>query len=81
MIGLMSVRRFFARSDLSQTAAVSAQNKSQLISHEISSELISTLGALVHLDCESPKIPCLCDSWYVRFAIRTFWHDLYLSRL
>ena len=75
LIGLMPVRRFFSRSDFSQTTVVSTQNKSQRASHEIFSKLISTLSALIHLDCESPKVPCFCGSWYVRCAIRTLWHS------
>ena len=71
----MSVRCFFPHSNLSQTTVVSAQDKSQRASHEIFSKLISTLSALVHLDCESPKIPFFGGSWYVCCAIRAFRHN------
>jgi hypothetical protein len=55
---------------------VRAQNKSQRASHEIFSKLISTFGALVHLYCESAKVPFFCGPWYVKCAIRAFWHNL-----
>jgi hypothetical protein len=51
LIGFMPVCRFFTYSDLSQTTVVSAQDKSQRASHEIFSKLVSTLSALIHLDC------------------------------
>jgi hypothetical protein len=70
------VRRFFPHSNLSQTTIVSAQNKSQRASHEIFSKLVSTLRALIHLDCKSPKVPLFHASRHVRFAIRTSWHNL-----
>jgi hypothetical protein len=75
-MGLEPVRRFFPHSNLSQTTVVSAQDKSQRASHEIFSKLISTLSALIHLDSEPPKVPFFCGSWRVRFAVRTFWHNL-----
>ncbi len=75
MIGFEPVRRFFPRSDFSQTTVVCAQDKSQRASHEIFSKLISTFGAFIHLDCESPKVPFFCGSWRVRCAIRTFRHN------
>ena len=53
-----------------------AQDKSQRVSHEIFSKLVSTFSALVHLDCELPKVPCFCGSRRVCCAIRTFWHNL-----
>lgn len=62
LIGFMPICRFFAHFNLSQTTVVRAQNKSQRASHEIFSKLISTLSALIHLDCESPKVPCFCGS-------------------
>jgi len=76
VIGFEPVFRFFPHSDLSQTTVVCAQDKSQRASHEIFSKLVSTFSTLVHLDCELPKVPCFCGSWYVCCAIRTFWHDL-----
>jgi len=76
VIGLKPVRRFFPHSNLSQTTIVRAQDKSQRAFHEIFSKLVSTFSALVHLDCESPEVPCFCGSWRVRCAIRRFWHNL-----
>jgi len=75
LIGIVSVHRFFPYSDFSQATVVRAQNKSQRASHVIFSKLISTFSALVHLDCESPKVPCFCGSWRVRCVIRTLWHN------
>ena len=60
---------------------MSAQDKSQRAFQEIFSKLVSTFSALVHLDCELPKVPCLCGSWYVCCAIRTFWHDFPLFKV
>jgi hypothetical protein len=47
-----------------------------VLSMKYSLNWFSTFSALVHLDCESPKVPCYCGSWRVRRAIRTFWHNL-----
>ena len=76
MIGLRPVRRFFPHFDLSKSTVVSAQNKSQRASHEIFSKLISAFSAFVHFDFESPKVPFFIGSLCVRFAVRTFWHNL-----
>jgi len=81
LVGLMPVRRFFPHSDLSQTTVVRTQNKSQRASHEIFSKLISTFSALIHLDCESPKVPCFCGFWRVCFAIWTLWHNFPLFKV
>jgi hypothetical protein len=81
LIGFEPVRRFFPHSNLSQTAVVRAQDKAQRAFHEIFSKLVSTFSALVHLDCESPKVPFFGGSGRVRCAIRTFWHNFPLFKV
>ena len=72
LIGLMSVRCFFAHSDLSQATVVCAQNEFQSVFFEVFSKLIPAFGAFIHLDSESSKVPFFIGSLHVCCAIRTF---------
>jgi hypothetical protein len=80
LVGLLSVRCFFAHSDLSQATVVCAQNKFQSVFFEVFSKLISTFSAFVHLDSESSKVPFFIGYLHVCCAVRTFRQNFPPSR-